>query len=309
MVPMNEPFTMIRDDVPWLFFVQGEHNGSYPNSNALLVETNEHTHEALLIDCGVGPATIRKLKKKFTITHIYLSHWHEDHTLDHGLLQDATFHCHPADIPPLLDRDLLVNLYGFEGHADRDRFVNFMDSLGVAPFPDVQPMTEAGIAAPHGHNLEIIHAPGHSAGHCVFYEPDLRIAFLADVDFSGFGPWYGGMDSSLFDFISTIDKIASLDIDIAISSHKGIIVGDDAGLALRAYREKIETRNATILELLSETTPKSAIDLVEKNVVYRNYDKFKGYLLVAERIMIEYHLGYLESKQRVIRDRNGYLRA
>lgn len=306
---MNEPFKLIRDDVSWLFFVQGERNGYYPNSNAMLIERNNQTHNALLIDCGSGNGTLRKLRKNFAIKHVYLSHWHEDHTLGHGMLQDVTFHSHPADIPPLLDEDVLINMYGFEANPYRDRFKMYMDSLGVEPFQDVQPMNETGIEIFNGHRLEIIHAPGHSAGHCVFYEPEYKIAFLADIDLSSFGPWYGCTDSNIFDFLSSIDKIASLDIDFALTSHKGIIVGDQIGPALLAFKDKIETRNMAVLELLSESTPKHAIDLVGKHVIYKSYDKFKEYLLVAEQIMIEHHLEYLENMQRVIQDQAGYFLA
>jgi glyoxylase-like metal-dependent hydrolase (beta-lactamase superfamily II) len=40
------------------------------------------------------------------------------------------------------------------------------------------------------YKMKVIHTPGHSAGHCCFYELNSKIAFLADIDFSSFGPWY-----------------------------------------------------------------------------------------------------------------------
>jgi glyoxylase-like metal-dependent hydrolase (beta-lactamase superfamily II) len=306
---INEPYTLIRDDVPGLYFVQGERNGYYPHSNAMLVQVDEQTREAVLIDCGPGHAALRKLRKNFVINRVYLTHWHEDHTIDHGLLRDATFYCNLADIPPLLDVEKLMDLYGFDAHVYRDRFKMYIDSLGVEPFHDVQPLHESVIEINDDHRLEIILAPGHSAGHCVMYEPECKIAFLADIDLSSFGPWYGCTDSSLIDFEATINKVAGLDIDVAITSHKGIFTREQLGPALQAFKEKIWIRNATILELLSETTPKRAIDLTGQHVVYKTYDLFKEYFLVAEKIMIEHHLEYLESKQQVNHDRDGYLLA
>ena len=41
-----------------------------------------------------------------------------------------------------------------------------------------------------GVNIEVIHTPGHTRGHCAFLIPEARTAYLGDIELSGFGPYY-----------------------------------------------------------------------------------------------------------------------
>ena len=51
-----------------------------------------------------------------------------------------------------------------------------------------------------GLRVEVVHLPGHTRGHCGFLvEPD-GVFFVADVDLSSFGPYYGDHWSDLEDF-------------------------------------------------------------------------------------------------------------
>ena len=58
------------------------------------------------------------------------------------------------------------------------------------------------------YSLKVIHTPGHTKGHCCFYEQNSKIAFLADIDLSSLGPWYGGLDSNVMDLET--DNIVSV---------------------------------------------------------------------------------------------------
>ena len=44
------------------------------------------------------------------------------------------------------------------------------------------------------------HLPGHTAGHCALVVESEGVAFIGDIDLSGFGPYYGDATSSLADF-------------------------------------------------------------------------------------------------------------
>ena len=56
--------------------------------------------------------------------------------------------------------------------------------------------------------LEVLPAAGHTPGHSCFYFPRQELLFLADVDLTPFGPWYGDKSSSLEDFEATLGRLA-----------------------------------------------------------------------------------------------------
>ncbi len=286
---MSEHWKVIDGSWPEILHVQGENEAKYPYSNALLVRTGKEGNAALMIDCGIGARIARKLRKEFTITRILLSHWHEDHTTSTRTIKGAKVSCHPADIAPLCDAAAFKHNYGVEGTAIEQQFFAFMDSVGAEPLQCVEPLA-TGPFQEGDATLQVIHTPGHSAGHCCFYEPGRKIAFMSDIDLSKFGPWYGCLDSSLADFVHSIHAMLALDIDIAASSHEGIKEGKAIKDGLDYFLKKIEERNDKILSMLRERSPLLASDIYGHNIVYRNYDKFGDYLRLAEAIMVDQHL-------------------
>ncbi|MBN2153454.1 MAG: MBL fold metallo-hydrolase [Candidatus Lokiarchaeota archaeon] len=302
---MSEHWKVIDGSWPEVFHVPGDNGARYPYSNALLVKTSKDNNAALMIDCGVGARIARKIRKEFNVTSIILSHWHEDHTVSSKTIRSARIYCHPADIPPLSDPVAFMRNYGVLGNEIEQQFTAFMESIGVEPLQGVQPLIpgpfQDGDAA-----LQVIHTPGHSAGHCCYYEPGRKIAFLSDIDLSKFGPWYGCLDSSLEDFVQSIRKIQSLNIDIAVPSHEGIKEGKAIKDGLDYFLGKIEERNDKVLTMLRERSPLLARDLYGRNIVYRNYDKFGDYLRHAEAIMVDLHVQYLLDAGKVARIGEAY---
>ena len=67
----------------------------------------------------------------------------------------------------------------------------------------------------NNYRLRVIHTPGHTAGHCCFYEENSKIAFLADIDLTRF-IFYGCLDSNLIDYEKSIEKLEKLNMEIAI---------------------------------------------------------------------------------------------
>jgi len=61
-----------------IYFIKGKNNGKVPYTNALLIEN-------VLIDTGVSPLFLKRLKRKFKIKKIIFSHWHDDHIRDNKI--------------------------------------------------------------------------------------------------------------------------------------------------------------------------------------------------------------------------------
>ena len=70
----------------------------------------------------------------------------------------------------------------------------------------------------------VVFTPGHTAGHCGFYEMNSKIAFFGDMDLTRF-PYYATIDSNLMDFERSIEKLKGIDIEIAILGHRDPVFG------------------------------------------------------------------------------------
>ena len=104
--------------------------------------------------------------------------------------------------------------------------------------------------------LEIIPAPGHTPGHSCFHFPRQRLLFLADVDLTPFGPWYGDATSNLETFEATLNDLQHFRAQTYFTSHgQGLFTESEFQAGLTAFHQKISEREARLLEALG--TPQS----------------------------------------------------
>ncbi|MFX1273845.1 MAG: MBL fold metallo-hydrolase [Promethearchaeota archaeon] len=299
---MNDFISLISEDHENIFFITGERDGRYPFSNSLLIEE-------CLFDTGISDRRVRKLRKQYPINKVFLSHWHEDHIAGNNMLENAKFYCHPNDKHIIEDIKKMDEFYGIIDTPVENlydglyKMLNMVNTSIESVFND-----DEIISIGDDLQVKVIHTPGHSAGHCCFLELNSKIAFLSDIDLTSFGPWYAGIDSSVIDFEESIKKLMKLDIEFAITSHKGLFTGSRVIKdKLNDYLSKIHERDDLILAGLSETTPKNAEDLGNKNIIYKFYGVFKEYEIIAEKIMIHYHLNKFLDKKLVEPIEKGYI--
>jgi len=299
---MNESFIYsISDNLDDVCFLEGELNGKYPYSHSILIKD-------VLIDTGISTRFLRKLKREIKIKKIILSHWHEDHISGNRIFPEVPFLCHPLDKAIIEDISKMKKYYDLIGTSFEEEFEDLMKSFRLKNISVSKDLKDGEILnLGNGYDLEVIHTPGHTAGHCCFYEPNYKFAFLADIDLSSF-PFYGGVDSNLIELENSIEKIKRFDINIAISAHKGIIKGKKKILqGIEKFENTIKFRDKTILNNLKEKTPINSEDLVGKNLIYKNYSEFKDYELIAERIMIEKHFQKFMEHKIVEKKERGYI--
>ena len=145
------------------------------------------------------------------------------------------------------------------------------------------------------------HMPGHTAGHCVLVVENEGLAFIGDIDLSGFGPYYGDATSSLADFRRTLVAVAGLDVQTWVTSHhRGVITARAHFLAsLAAFAAKIDQRSERLLALLA-AGPLSLDALVAHGLLYPpGHDA--PWASFAERRSIGLHLDELVTDGRVRR--------
>ncbi len=272
-----------------MYFIEGKNHGRYMFSNSVYIDDERKA----IIDTGVGKTLLRKLKKQQVINEQILvinSHCHEDHIAGNLIFNKSKIAIHKIEAPILADINKLIALYGTDDPKYKELNDNFYAAFGLKNH-------NADIKFEDGHifdlgetKLQVIHAPGHSAGHCCFYEPKEKILFLSDIDLSGFGPWYGDMSSSINDFIGSIRKMIKFNPNVAISSHKGIYK-DRIIEELKIFLEKIYEREARILEVLEK--PHTLEEIVNKAIIYGKIPEPHEIMIIAEKIMVKLHLDRL----------------
>ena len=296
---MNDFIQPLSEDI---FFIKGKNNARYPYSNSLLIGD-------YLIDTGISPNHLRKLKRAFPINHVLFTHWHEDHISGNYLLNNVKFYCHSKDVLPIENVEKMIPLYNVRNTPVEDELISLIKLLRMQNII-IDTVIEDNDIFDIGDQLKlkVLFTPGHTAGHCAFYELNSKIVFLGDIDLTRH-PYYGNLDASLIEFEESIAKIKSLDANIVVTGHRGIIEGKKKiNEEIEKYKLILQERGERILTFFSERS--RAIKLNEfknSNIIYRKYTAFKDFEIIAELLMIEKHLEKFLKKGVISENNNEYL--
>jgi glyoxylase-like metal-dependent hydrolase (beta-lactamase superfamily II) len=159
-----------------------------------------------------------------------------------------------------------------------------------------------------GVRVRAIHAPGHTRGHCVFHvEPD-DVLYLADIDLSSFGPYYGDAWSCLADFERTLAAVRDFPArHYATFHHIGVIDDrDEYRTRIDRFAGVIRDREERMLRFLA--APHSLDEIAEHRFVYRPGDPVL-FAEPVERRSMGQHLDRLMAEGRVEEVEPGRFRA
>ena len=299
---MDDFIQPLSEDFPDIYFIKGKNNARYPYSNSLVV--GDH-----LIDTGISPSYLRKLKRTFPINHVLFTHWHEDHISGNYLLNNVKFYCHSMDVLPIENVEKMIPLYNVRNTPVEDELISLIKLLRMQNIT-IDALIEDNDILDIGDQLKlkVLFTPGHTAGHCAFYELNSKIAFLGDIDLTRH-PYYGNLDASLIEFEESIAKIKSLDINIVVTGHKGIIEGKKKiNEEIEKYKLILHERGERILAFFSERSrPLKLSDFKNSNTIYRKYSSIKDFEIIAELLMIEKHLEKFLKRGIISENNNGYV--
>ncbi|UVK79367.1 MAG: hydroxyacylglutathione hydrolase GloC [Sodalis sp. Ffu] len=136
----------------------------------------EHTGEAALVDPGGEAHRLRQVVDKFgvTVKQILLTHGHIDHV---GVAAELGQHYGmPIIGPHWADKPLLDNLLG--------QCQVFDVGLISAVLPD-RWLVDGDIVKVGNETFSVLHCPGHSPGHIVFWNKARKFILMGDVLFKG----------------------------------------------------------------------------------------------------------------------------
>ena len=184
----------------------------------------------------------------------------------------------------------------------------FRSKFYYAPRPDAIGYADGAVWDLGKSRVRAFHMPGHTAGHCALLVEPEGVAFIGDIDLSGFGPFYGDAGSSLADFRKTLADVADIPAKVWVTSHhRGVYTDREKFLQdLAAYTRVLDARDRRLLELL-HASPKSLAQLVECRLLYPPGHQ-ELWVVDAETRSISMHLAEMLADGRVKKDESGVYR-
>lgn len=179
------------------------------------------TKQAVLIDTGLGISNIKNITDRLTDLPIFVltSHVHWDHIGGHKYFKEFAVHekevkwvSEKFPIPlQVVKQNLTVKPCAFPSDFCLDDY----DLFRGTPTTILQ---DSDVVDLGNRTLQVIHTPGHSPGHCCFYESDREWLYSGDLLYKGcLDAFYPTTDPLLF--IRSVEKIQTLRLKKLLPAH------------------------------------------------------------------------------------------
>jgi hydroxyacylglutathione hydrolase len=282
-------------------FIRG---GRYPFCHTVLIEDGNRA----VIDASSDRGKLLTFKNHGPVEYLINTHAHEDHLVFNYLFAESKFCVHPEDAPHFASLDSLIDCYGDMSGADHKKWQQFIGEECHFQSRKVDLFLKAGMNLNFGKTrVEVIHAPGHTRGHCAFYFPEEKVLFLGDLDLTRVGPYYADRTSSIEETIQSLKRLKRYPAETYLTAHgKGIFEGDPA--MIDRYLEIIFIREKNLIELLRGGA-RTFDQIVQEGIIYGKNPSSLGPwdFLISERMMIAKHLSRLVNFGKVIRDQEFFI--
>jgi glyoxylase-like metal-dependent hydrolase (beta-lactamase superfamily II) len=144
---------------------------------------DDATKQAAVVDPGGNVARILEAIDKvgITVEKILLTHGHIDHAGGAAALRDALRAKRPGTAIPIEGPDLR-DKFLLDTLDEQGRRVGMTDARAVTPD---RWLVEGDTVSVGPHVFQVLHCPGHTPGHVVFYNAPARFVHVGDVLFQG----------------------------------------------------------------------------------------------------------------------------
>ncbi len=262
----------------------------FGRSNAVLIDDDTR----IMIDSGAGK--ILKQAKPEHIDILLNSHCHIDHVLDNSLFTKARILTHPFERENFKDYTKIGSIEKWKScmKEDLDELLRLMGAAIPTFLEEWRidgTITEGDVIDAGRTKISVLHTPGHTSGHLVFFFPDEGLLFCGDICLTKVGPWYGDASTPVDELIASINRIIDMKPDRVVSGHnKDVVASSLVREVFGEYRDRIYKREDRILKTLKEA-PCTLDDLAAKKLIYTEHPS----LLVVywEKAMLMKHLDRL----------------
>lgn len=300
MVPFRTESSVDEFDFGPAHFIAGDNGGRYPFCHSLYIEGKRR----IIIDPSSNEGRLVALRDGPGLDEVWLSHYHEDHFLFLGLFAKQPLAMSPADAPALESMKNFLDYYDMVDQGDRTAWEEIMNSyFSFRPRKADRLLCGDEIVDLGGVTVEVLHTPGHTAGHLSFFVREPGVLFIGDYDLSPF-PYYGDRDSDIDRTIDSIGRLRTIPARVWISPHDRGIYREDPGDRWDRFLAVIEEREARLLDLLTE--PRTMGDIVEARIVYKKAREPKLFYDFGEMCTMRKHLARLMDRGMVTQEGDYY---
>lgn len=266
--------------------------------NCIVIEDEVRT----IIDTGADTKSLLDIKPN-TIDMVLYTHHHYDHTRGHNLFEKSKSLIHKLDFPATHSEE------AFEYYNSIDKWNELMPSVekeegiaalnilteGQSPWTTDDTFEDNTIFDLGTTKVQVIHTPGHSAGHCSFWFPDEEFLFTGDICLTAAGPWYGEILADPDDLVRSIDKLIELKPKKMVSCHINTVC-EDTTARLTEFKNRIYKRDERIYNYLKQK-PADIHELAANKLIYRYHPT--PFVLFWEKLMLIKHLNRLKTMDKV----------
>jgi glyoxylase-like metal-dependent hydrolase (beta-lactamase superfamily II) len=273
----------------------------HPHCNCLLIEDDVRC----IIDSSCGEEDLAYLKQR-PVDIILHTHGHHDHYFYNHCFPNSTIYMHQADHAIAQSTGSYLHFFGIEPLGKNPQLNSFFLKATQYLTTEIHARIEDKQGLDLGSTrLEMLHLPGHSAGHCGFLFPDQGFVYTGDIDLSVFGPWYGNLNCKVQDFLDSLDRLIALKPDYIITGHGEGIVKEKVIPRLQKFRDIIYYREQRILDLI-KSGHHTLEEMAAKCPVYQKIPKPHAIYYIYEQVMILVHLWHLEEQEIIFKEGQGY---
>ncbi len=243
----------------------GDKSGKYPDGNQVIVRGRD------LRVAFDTPLAANRIGADFDeVGLVILGHAHEDHMAGLHRVPNARIEVHQADLAAVRSWAGLCEHYGYPPDVLAEMKTLIERDFSYLPRPDATGYVhDRQWDLGGGVRIRAHHLPGHTSGHCALVVESEGLAFIGDIDLTGFGPYYGDATSSLTAFRNSLVEVAKIDARIWVTSHHRAVYTDRGRFLadLSDFAAKIDQRSEKLTGYLRDG-PQTLAQLVQRRLLY-----------------------------------------
>ncbi|BCS97067.1 MBL fold hydrolase [Desulfoluna limicola] len=265
-------------------------NAGFGSSNCLFIEGDR----GVLVETGGGKA-LAEIEPD-SVDLIINTHRHIDHIKGNGLFSRAKVCVHARERPAMSDVDLVAASGGW-ARLMEGGFQDYMKEFPVAPTdlythrPVDDTLSDGEVIDCGRTRIEVLHTPGHTAGHCSVFLPEEEVLFAGDICLTAAGPCYADPDADIDELMGSIDRLIAIKPRVLVSSHSKKVTNGDSEIVLTEFRDRVLKREDRVLSAIKKR-PSDIHTLADMRLIYAMHPSH--FVVFWEKCMLEKHLVRLE---------------